>query len=133
MPGPSTPNLGLTVPTVGGDVGTWGGELNGDLAILDGLGVAQIVNLSANGVATVGVSPETIVRYTTGALSLTFTLLPPAQCAGRIWTIKKVDAGAGQVNIVGSIDGQASYVIANQYSYVRLMSNGVTYDVIANG
>ena len=31
----TTPNKGLTLPNVNGDFGVWGGELNGDLSILD--------------------------------------------------------------------------------------------------
>jgi hypothetical protein len=136
MPGTPTPNLGLTVPTVGGDVGTWGAELNGNLAILDGLAAAQVNNISTNSVAAVGVCPLTIVRVTTGNLAIVYTLLPPAQCPGRIWTIKKVDAGTGNVTVVASggalIDGSVSWLRANQYAYVMLMSNGIGYDVIAN-
>ena len=137
MPGTPTPNLGLTVPTVGGDVGAWGAELNGNLAIIDGLGKVQVINISSSTPAVLGISPETIVRATTGGLTITYTLLPAAQCSGRIWTIKKVDSGLGSVSIVtadGSlIDGNASWTIANQFSYVRVMSNGVGYDVLANG
>jgi len=133
MPGTPTPNLGLTVPTVGGDVGAWGAELNGNLAIIDELGAAGVINISSSTTAILGVFPETFIRATTGALTLNFTLLPPAQCVGRIWNIKKVDAGIGAVNIIGAIDGFANWIIANQFSYVRVMSNGVSYDVWANG
>jgi hypothetical protein len=136
MPGLPTPILGLVVPTVGGDIGTWGGELNGDLAIIDNLGVVQRINISASTPAVVGVSPETVIRVTTGAIVVTFTLLPAAQCSGRIWTIKKVDSGVGQVSIVTAdsslIDAFASWTIVNQFAYVRVMSNGVSYDVIGN-
>jgi hypothetical protein len=136
MPGTPTPNLGLAVPTVGGDLDVWGGELNNDLAILDALGALGIINIATNTPAVLGIFPETVIRVTTGASNITFTLLPAAQCAGRIWTIKKVDAGVGIVTIVtadGSlIDGFPSWIRANQLAYVRVMSNGVSYDVIGN-
>jgi hypothetical protein len=137
MPGPSTPILGLTVPLVGGDNNAWGGELNGDLAILDSLGAMAIVATSVSYAAVVGIFPETLVRVTTGAGTITVTLPAPAGCVGRVWTVKKVDSGAGSVSIAVSggalIDGSASYVRTMQYGYVRVISNGASYDVIANG
>lgn len=134
MPNPATPLLGLTVPTVGGDNNNWGTELNADLAILDSLGALNIQAINASAAAVLGVFPETLVRVTTGALTIVYTLLSPASCNGRIWTVKKVDAGAGQVSIVAAggalIEGQPSWIRANQFAYVRLISNGVGYDVI---
>lgn len=133
MPGTPTPNLGLTVPTVGGDNNTWGGELNGDLAIIDGLGAAGVVKVSANYAAVVGIFPETIVMMTTGGSNKTVTLLAPSACAGRIWNIKKADSGAGSVSIVptsGLIDGASSWSLVGQYSNVRVLSDGVNYAVL---
>jgi hypothetical protein len=136
MPGPPTPNLGLTVPTVTGDIDAWGTEMNANLALLDGLGAAGTISISANTNAVLGIFPETIVRVTTGSGVVTFTLLAPsAGNAGRIWTVKKVDAGAGNVNIVAAggalIDGFSSYTRAIQNSYARFLSNGAGgYDVI---
>jgi hypothetical protein len=133
MPAIPTPNLGLTVPTVGADFGTWGSELNGNLAILDELGAAGVFNISANSAASLPIFPRTIIRVTTGGSTIVFSLLPPAQCPGRSWLIKMIDSTGGSVSIVGPIDGQTSYEIDNQFSYVEVMSNGATYDVIANG
>ena len=132
MPGTPTPNLGLTVPTVGGDSDAWGTELNGDLAIIDNLGAATVISQSASFNAVASVFPEVIYRVTTGAATITCTLPSPSACTGRIFTIKKIDAGVGQVSIVGSIDGQSSWVRATQWSYVRLASNGASFDVIGN-
>lgn len=101
MPGPSTPILGLSVPTVGGDVNTWGGELNNDLAIIDSLGAIAVVATSINYAAVIGICPETLIRVTTGAGVVTVTLPSPAACTGRVWTIKKIDAGAGSITIAG--------------------------------
>lgn len=132
MPNTPTPNLGLAVPTVGGDNNTWGNELNGDLAILDNLGAASVVSESASFNAVASVFPEVIYRVTTGSSTITCTLPSPSACTGRIFTIKKIDSGIGMVSIVGSIDGQSSWVRATQFSFVRVISNGASYDVIGN-
>lgn len=136
MPGTPTPNLGLPTPTVGGDNGVWGYEYLAAMAILDGLGVVPTINISVNSVAVVGISPETVIRVTTAGVDVTFSLLPPALCLNRIWTMKKVDGAAGRAIMLAPagvfIDGQPSWIRAQQYSYVRVVSNGVGYDVIGN-
>jgi hypothetical protein len=133
MPGTPTPILGLAVPTVGGDNNTWGGELNGDLAILDNLGAATVVATSISFTAAASVFPEVIYRVTTGAGLVTATLPAPSSIpVGKIFTFKKVDAGTGQVLVSGPIDGSTSWTIGTQFSYVRVANNGSTYDVIGN-
>ena len=129
MPGTPTPNLNLTVPTVAGDPNTWGNEINNDLAIIDQLGVAGQSTQIANFTATPGIQPETFFRVTTGSGTITATLLP---ILNKIVTILKVDAGVGSVVIIGSIMGQASYMLSNEFQYVRLQYNGTTYDVVGN-
>jgi hypothetical protein len=133
MPGPNTPILDLIVPTVGGDANIWGTELNADLAILDNLGSAPTVNVNAAYVAVPNDFPETVYRVITGSAALPFTLPSPASVTGKIFLIKKVDAGTGYVNVIGAIDGQASYYVTNQYAFVRISSNGGSYDVIGYG
>lgn len=130
MPSGLTPNLGLTIPTVGGDNNQWGAELNTDLAIIDALGTSTSLPQGASFVATGSVTPETVYRVTTNGATVTVTL--NASVIGKILTFKQVDGGAGKVVIVGTIDGQGSYVLAQQYQYVRLQWNGTTYDVIGN-
>lgn len=130
MPSGLTPNLGLTIPTVGGDNNQWGAELNTDLAIIDALGTSTSLPQGASFVATGSVTPETVYRVTTNGTTVTVTL--NASVIGKILTFKQVDGGAGKVVIVGTIDGQGSYVLAQQYQYVRLQWNGTTYDVIGN-
>jgi hypothetical protein len=132
MPDPTTPNLGLTLPNVGGDIGLWGPLWNSNGNILDTLGVIPFVNVNANFNAAAGASPEIIIRVTTGAATIIGTLPAPSSCAGKIFTIKKIDAGQGQVTIVGNIDGNSSFVRTMQWAYVRLFSNGTSFDVIGN-
>src|SRR5271154_2592808 len=112
MPGAPTPNLGLTVPTVGGDNNQWGAEINGDLAIIDQLGVALTFPQGSSFLATQGLTPETTYRVTTGPGNVNASL--SATTIGKIITIKKIDSGAGSVVVIGSIDGQGSYLLTNQ-------------------
>jgi hypothetical protein len=133
MPGTPTPNLGLTVPTVGGDNNIWGGELNSDLATIDGLALTAFLNVAANFNANPSaVSPWMTYRVTTGVGAISGLLPSAASCPGKVITVKKVDSGTGTVTVTGSIDGQASYILSGQFQYVTLLSNGVTFDVIAN-
>jgi hypothetical protein len=131
MPSTPTPILSLTVPTVGGDANTWGTELNADLAILDNLGAAAVIPVNTTPYnATIGTFPETVFRCTTGASNMVFNLPAASLCSGKIFTVKKLDIGLGIVRVIGSIDGQTEYDLTNQYQYVRVYSNGVTFDVI---
>jgi hypothetical protein len=135
MPNAPTPNLGLTVPTVGGDFNMWGGELNTDLAILDGLGSAAIFSPSINFPVQFGTFPETFVMAASGALGITVTLPPAATVPGRIVTVKKVDAVFANVTvapIAGTIDGNATYLLGNQYQYVRVLSDGSNWKIVGN-
>jgi hypothetical protein len=135
MPGPPTPILGLTVPTVGGDNGIWGTELNADLAILDNLGALSTVAVAVNYIAPVPVFPEAVILATGGAGGISVTLPAPASCKGRAFLIKKVDAAVGVITVTpfaGLIDGQLNYLLPNQYQYVRVLSDGANYNVIGN-
>jgi hypothetical protein len=135
MPGPSTPILGLTVPTVGGDNGLWGTELNTDLAIIDNLGAVPVVSTSINLSAAIPVFPETLIKATAGAGGITVTLPNPATCSGKIFTVKKMDSAVGTVMVTpaaGNIDGVASYLLPNQFQYGRFVSDGANYNVIGN-
>jgi hypothetical protein len=132
MPDPTTPVLGLDLPIVGGDANTWGDSLNENFTIIDALGAAPTVNVNGNFPAAASPFPITILRVTTGASNIQINLPAPASIPGKIFVIKKVDSGSGQVTIIGAIDGQSSWIRQNQFSFVWLLSNGGSYDVIAN-
>ena len=128
----STPILGLPLPTVGGDANTWGAELNVGLLISDNLGAASVVNVSSAYVATRPIFPETIIRVTTSGLNIPVTLPASASVAGKIYTVKKLDAGVGTVRILAAdgIDNQTEWDLTNQFQFVRVYANGSSYDVI---
>lgn len=135
MPNAPTPNLGLTVPTVGGDFNIWGNELNTDLFILDGLGASAPSTPSTSGPVVIGNVLETFVMATGGPVGITLTVPVPASFRGKLITIKKVDANFGLVTITptaGTIDGNASYLLVNQYQYIRLYSDGTNWQIVGN-
>lgn len=132
MPTTPTPILGLIVPTIGGDNNLWGAELNADLATLDNLGAASVVPFSVDTTASVGIFPEKTYRGTSGGGVVSLTLPSPVGISGKIFMVIKVDSGVGTINIVGTINGLASYALSNQWQYARIQSNGATYDVIGN-
>jgi len=133
VPSGTTTILGLTIPTVGGDSNIWGTELNNNLNILDLLGAAAIFNVSSNYTATNSKSILTLIRVTTSGLTINVTLPDPGTNAGKLYAIKKLDAGAGLVNIVATVDLQTSWQLSNQFQVVILCSMGTAYDIISGG
>lgn len=123
-------DLGLTFPTVGGSTNTWGATLNADLATLNQLGGADVVNVNMAYTATRPIFPEMIIRVTTAGLDIPITLPDSSLVPGKIYTILKVDSGTGTVQILGLINDQTEWDLGNQFAFVRLYANGSTYDVI---
>ncbi len=133
---PSTPTaiLSLIVPTVGGDQNQWGTELNTDLATIDFLGAASVTTVSSSYNTIRPTYPEMIIRVTTSGLNVPINLADPGQVAGKIYTIKKIDAGLGTVQILSTagIDNFTEWDLTNQYAFVRVYANGTSYDVIGS-
>lgn len=134
MPGTPTPNLSLTLPTVGGDNNAWGTETNGNWTAVDNaITTAGVNNASVSTVLSFSPNFITFWRFTTGASTLTATLpTPSAANVGRILVIIKLDGAGGQVSIPGTIGGGSGYNLVNQDQAVWLMSNGVSWDIAIN-
>jgi hypothetical protein len=129
MPGPSTPLLGLTVPTVGGDINAWGAELNADLALLDALGAAQVLIISSNTIVAL-TQPVTIILAISGGTGVTITLPNPSFNKGRMVWVKKTDTGVGPVTLVpasGQIEGGNNYQLVNRLQSVILAPDAVNW------
>ena len=129
--------LGLTKPTVGGSANTWGTTLNADIDIINSTGGIQAVNVSSAYLATFTPFPEMLIRGTSSGLNVPITLPNSASVQGKVYVVKKLDAGAGSLQIfpqgTDTIDGQTEWDLSNQYQYVRLFANGTTgYDVIGS-
>lgn len=136
MPNTPTPILGLVVPSVGGDVNVWGGELNTNFPILDNLGDFPVLVVAASVTLAFSNVPETIVECYGGASGIGLNL-PIGIPAGinRSFVLKKMDATAGAVLInalVSTIDGASSWGLFNQYQYVRILWDGAQWIVIGN-
>ena len=77
------------------------------------------------------VSGDTIVLATSGGSGITLTL--PSPTSGKIYSIKKVDAGVGAVTInttSGTIDGSASKSLTVQYQALTITSDGTNFFII---
>ena len=76
------------------------------------------------------------VLMTTGAVNRTITLPTAVGITGRVYTVKKVDSGAGtatlDANGTETIDGSLTYVLVNQYQYVVVVSDGANWVIVAN-
>jgi hypothetical protein len=123
--------LGLIVPTIGGDSNIWGQELNTNLQTIDLVGATAIFSVSSNYTATISKSPLTLIKVTTSGLTINITMPDPATNTGKQYNIKKMDAGAGIVNVIATIDLQTSWQLTNQFQCLGITSNGVTYDVVS--
>lgn len=96
--------------------------------VLDGFDVGTSAK-SAN-YTVLSTDSESTFLGTAGASDITFTLPSAASVGDRIFTFKKVDAGAGRVLVSGSIDGNSTIVVPLQYDYVKIQSDGTNYHII---
>jgi len=138
MPGANTPNLGLIIPTVGGDVGTWGPEVVADLDILDELGQFAPTTFVASGLIVPGTNPWSVIYAQGGAAGIVLTLSAAAAYLGRIITVFKTDATPGAVTltpfsgVINSPGNAGSYILSGQAQYVTMHSDGTNWNVIGN-
>jgi len=66
-----------------------------------------------------------LVDCTSGAVSI--TLPPVAQSLNLRVTIKKIDASANAVTVVGTVDGTVNPTLSSQYSATTVHCNGTAY------
>lgn len=133
MPNAPTPNLGLAVPTVGGDVGAWGGELNGNLSLIDSLlGAVKVVVANSSQTIVLG-QPFTFIEATAGAAGIALTLSVPAPVIGWVVIVKMMDTGIGGVTLAGlsgNIEGAPNYQLVNQNQVGAFIWDGVNWWLI---
>jgi len=83
---------------------------------------------------SVNAGDNTVLADATGG-ALTITLPAPGTIAGRMYTIKKIGSGGidKEVTITtsgGTIDGNANYIIYNDWTFVTLQTDGTDWYVI---
>jgi hypothetical protein len=95
----------------------------------------KLASPSATGTVSI-LAVETVEVATAGASDITRTLPPASGLTERIVTVKKIDSGAGSVIVEGNgsetIDGALNYTLVNQWQYVRLLCDGLGWNVIGN-
>jgi hypothetical protein len=100
--------------------------LSGDL--VQNTGELHLSCISVN--AAYNAAKETVILAAGGVLGITITLPLAAANYGKVYVVKKVDAGAGAVIVSRSgadlIDGAASVGIITQYHSRTLVSDGVS-------
>jgi hypothetical protein len=89
---------------------------------------------TVTGTYTIAATDNTILVNTTSSAG-NLTLPSPSGIAGRIYTIKKIGTGGidNALTITpssGTIDGGASYVIYNDYTFVALQTDGANWYII---
>jgi hypothetical protein len=80
---------------------------------------------------------DEVILATAGAGGITGTLPDATSTAGMWVKVKRIDSGAGNLNIVpagsDTIDGFSSYLLTNQYQFIDLVADsGIWYIVGGN-
>jgi hypothetical protein len=78
---------------------------------------------------------DAVILVTTGAADKTITLPAVANATDRAYYIKKVDAGAGKVDVdpdgAETIDGAGKYTLDAQYDSVLIVCDGSSWHILA--
>ena len=95
--------------------------------------VAMAITTVTSNYTLTGADNTVLANTTSGAITL--TLPAPGAFAGRIYTIKKIGTGGidNALTITptsGTIDGGASFIIYNDWTYVALQTDGTNWYII---
>jgi hypothetical protein len=129
-PNPSEP---VSLPTLGGDDGTWGAILNNFLSSShNSSGFLSSVSVKTSNYTMQQYPGETVLA---NAASGSFTVtLPDATKTSNFYTVKKTDSSTNTVTISTTssqtIDGGSSAVLKVQYVAITLVSNGSNWFVV---
>lgn len=99
------------------------------------VGSIAITSTTASTTSNIGLNAG-IVEATGGVGGITLSTQSASVPTGQIYTIKKVDSGAGAVTISdlagANFDGDSTYILADQWQYVTIQWNGSRWNVIGN-
>lgn len=72
------------------------------------------------------------ILYDSTAHAITVTLYPPDQVQGLELTLKRINGGANTVTITNTLDGTAGRTLSAQYKAFTIVSDGLTYYILAS-
>lgn len=76
-------------------------------------------------------STDGLIRANAADGAVSVTLPDPARCdTGVTVVVKKVDASANPVTVVGDIEGESSWDLTGQYHLLEVVNNGTSWDVL---
>jgi hypothetical protein len=125
--------VSTSLPTVGGDNGTWGEKLNNFLVSSHTASGFLSTISSQTSAYTMGQYPgETVLaNATSGAFNVT---LPDATLTTNFYTVKKTDSSTNAVTVnttsSQTIDGGSTAVLTVQYASITVVSNSTNWYVI---
>lgn len=77
---------------------------------------------------------DSVILANSTAGAITVSLPPAATATGRVFVVKRVNAGANNVTVdpfgAETIDGAATNVLSAQWAYVRFVSNGTAWFIV---
>lgn len=125
-----TPNKGLLLPTVGGNVNTWGPPINGDLTTLDlNLGGALTLSVAGSSNVTLTAQQAQNLAYTfTGALTGNIEIVFPA--GGGFYLITNLTTGAFTLTAITSGVTPSGVVIPAGGPYL-VQTDGTTFFLVS--
>lgn len=120
--GTPTTNKGYTVPTLNGDFGSWGNEVNANYAIQDlNLGGTLAVNAAGNSDITVSAANSQYLKHNlTGILTGNIQYILPA--VGGMYLIK--NATTGSYTVTATCAGGGSTVLVPQGTSMIVVTDG---------
>ena len=147
----TTTNYGFILPTPNdpSSQDIWGQELNSNISETDGLLLSAINDVTTPQTSTFNVTAPTPGSSSIGNANALFLCdgtsgsfpaqLPSASSAGNGFTVsfKKIDSGVNGITVTpagsDTIDGQATYTLANQWAWVELVSDGISkWNILSN-
>ena len=85
--------------------------------------------------AAITLTTSSVMNQMASAATVNYNItLPATTTAGYEFMIKKTDATAFTITVLGTIDGVTNYVLSTQYKYVRIISTAVSgvWSVVGN-
>jgi hypothetical protein len=127
----TTANKLYTLPTIGGDLGTWGNETNANWTILDAnLGGVASYALTNSNVSVTNSQAQNLVQKLTGTLTGNVNFVLPALQS--FYIIQNNTSGAYQVNVLTATSGSYGFPVAQGVSQ-QIWTDGTNVYPVGRG